>query len=118
MAQAHLNITPLATPPTDNLQTNHIYLDDGTNTASGYPGWRRYTGAAWVDIGGNNRVKTSTANVTNPPTAAELISAFGAAATVGAGFTALVNDNNGDANNYLVISNGTSYWYATLTKAT
>ena len=28
-----------------------IYLDDGTNTASGSPGWRRYTGAAWEDVG-------------------------------------------------------------------
>ena len=28
-----------------------MYLDDGTNTASGGPGWRRYTGAVWEDVG-------------------------------------------------------------------
>ncbi len=26
-------------------------MDDGTLTGSGLPGWRRYTGAAWEDIG-------------------------------------------------------------------
>ena len=36
--------------PTDPF-ANDIYLDNGTNTASGVPGWRRYTGAAWEDIG-------------------------------------------------------------------
>ncbi len=30
---------------------NDIYLDDGTNTASGVPGWRQWNGATWDDIG-------------------------------------------------------------------
>lgn len=63
-------------------------------------------------------LNVSVANITNPPTDAELDSAFGTPATVGAGYAAIVNDNNGDANNYLVVSNGTSWWYAALTKAT
>lgn len=57
MAQAHLNITPLSTPPTDNLGTDDIYLDDGTNTASGNPGFRRYDGTAWEDIGATAGIK-------------------------------------------------------------
>jgi len=31
--------------------THDLYLDDGTNTGSGSPGFRRYTGAAWEDVG-------------------------------------------------------------------
>ncbi len=30
--------------------TGDMYLDDGTNTGSGNPGFRRYTGAAWEDV--------------------------------------------------------------------
>lgn len=66
---------------------------------------------------GNPYVKVSQNNTANPPSAAELATAFGAAATVGAGFVGIVNDNNADANNYLVFSNGTSYWILTATKA-
>lgn len=65
----------------------------------------------------NPYVKVSTNNTANPPTAAELVTAFGAAATVGAGFVGIVNDNNANANDYLVFSNGTSYWILTATKA-
>ncbi len=36
--------------------TGDIYLDDGTSTASGNPAWRRYTGAAWEDLGGGATV--------------------------------------------------------------
>lgn len=50
MANAPLNFAELSAAPTDNVQTNDIYLDDGTNTASGNPGFRRYTGSAWEDI--------------------------------------------------------------------
>ncbi len=45
-----LNITERSAPPTSSI-SGDIYLDDGTNTASGSPGWRRYTGSAWEDIG-------------------------------------------------------------------
>lgn len=44
-------MTARSAPPTTPL-TGDIYLDDGTNTTSGNPGLRRYTGAAWEDIGG------------------------------------------------------------------
>lgn len=48
-----LNITERSTAPT-TPSSGDIYLDDGTNTASGEPGWRRYTGSAWEDVGGGS----------------------------------------------------------------
>jgi hypothetical protein len=35
-----------------------VYLDDGTNTGGGQPGWRHWTGSAWIDIGGQNTFGT------------------------------------------------------------
>ncbi|RMD64982.1 hypothetical protein D6833_03605 [Candidatus Parcubacteria bacterium] len=46
---APMRVTARSSPPS-NPSANDIYLDDGTNTASGNPGWRRYTGSAWEDI--------------------------------------------------------------------
>lgn len=63
------------------------------------------------------KTKVSTANTSNPPTNAELISAFGAAATVGSGFIGVVDDNSGHANEYLIFSDGTKYWQITATAA-
>ena len=44
-----LNITERSAEPTAPV-TNDVYMDDGTNTVSGLPSWRRYTGAAWEDV--------------------------------------------------------------------
>lgn len=60
----------------------------------------------------------SAANVTNPPTDAELDTAFGTPATVGAGFTGVLNDAGAGANVWLVASDGTNWWYVALTQAT
>lgn len=60
----------------------------------------------------------SSANVSNPPTDAELDSAFGTPATVGAGFLGVVNDNGAGTNEYLCWSDGTNWFYATGTLAT
>lgn len=70
-----------------------------------------------VNIAAGVRTKISTANVSNPPTDAELDSAFGTPATVGSGFYAFVNDNNGGTNEYCVWSDGTNWFYTTGTKA-
>lgn len=68
-----------------------------------------------VKITNGVATKISSANTANPPTQAELVSAFGAAANqVGKVF--ILDDAAGNANDYLVVSNGTSYWYAALTK--
>lgn len=71
-------------------------------------GWKLET------IGG---IAYSTADVSNPPTDAELDSAFGAPATLPVPFAAIVNDNNADTAMWLVASNGTSWWYSAMTKA-
>jgi hypothetical protein len=63
-------------------------------------------------------IRVSTANTSNPPTDAELDTEFGTPATVGAGFMALLDDNGGGANVYLVLSDGTNWWYQALAKAT
>jgi len=44
------NIMPQSTAPSGPTPGD-MYLDDGTNTASGFVGWRYYNGAAWVDVG-------------------------------------------------------------------
>ena len=59
----------------------------------------------------------STANVTDPPAAAEIDSAFGTAAAVGAGFIGLINDNNAGLKYWLCMSDGTSWLYGAMTLA-
>jgi hypothetical protein len=51
------------------------------------------------------------------PTAAQIISNLGAAATVGSGFMGVIKDADTDTNFYLCISNGTSWYYLKFTKA-
>ncbi len=46
-----LNVTERSSAPSTPA-SGDIYLDDGTNTASGGPGWRRYNGSTWEDVGG------------------------------------------------------------------
>lgn len=75
------------------------------------------TGTEYGPLRTDPVVATDSTDVSNPPTDAELDAAFGTPATVGAGFTALLDDAGGDSNVYLVMSNGTSWWYAAMTKA-
>lgn len=58
-------------------------------------------------------VPVSRANVSSPPTDAEADAIFGTPANVGAGFLALIDDNDADTTVWLVASNGTSWWRAT-----
>jgi hypothetical protein len=60
----------------------------------------------------------SPVNVSNPPTDAELDTAYGTPATVGAGFMRLLDDNGAGANVYLIGSDGANWWYTAMTKAT
>lgn len=55
---APLNITERSAAPSSPA-TNDVYLDDGTNTASGNPGWRRYNGSAWEDVSGGSGTPTT-----------------------------------------------------------
>jgi len=63
------------------------------------------------------RLNVDTTDVADPPTDANLDSAFGTPATVGSGFVAFLDDNNLDTDFWLVASNGTSWYYTQLTKA-
>lgn len=63
------------------------------------------------------QIKVSTADVSSPPTDAELDSAFGTPAAVGKGFIALVDDNGAGSAGFVVFSDGTNWWYAAGTKA-
>lgn len=57
------------------------------------------------------KTKVATTNTANPPTQAELVTAFGAAATTGGGFVGVLNDNGGGTATYLIYSDGTNYFY-------
>jgi len=50
------------------------------------------------------------------PTQTEMVTAFGAAATRGAGWLGVIKDADTDTNFYVCGSNGTSYYYVKLTK--
>lgn len=74
---------------------------------------------AVVATAGGVRTKMAINNVNDTvPTAAELTTSFGAPATVGSGFVGIVKDNDADTNCFVVVSNGTSYFYLKFTKAT
>jgi len=61
------------------------------------------------------RVKTSSANVSAPPTDAELDSAFGDPTTLGSGFKAILDDNGDGVTVYTVWTTGNAgEWYYTL----
>lgn len=89
--------------------------------AAGYWVWYALArGLEYKDDAGNVRrvgIAVSTANVGNPPADADLDTAFGAPADVGAGFIGVVDDNNADTDVWLCYTNGASWWYVALTKA-
>jgi hypothetical protein len=86
---------------------------DGGNTRFEFT-----SGSGPVLFSAGARVKHATDDVSNPPTDAELDTAFGTPAAVGAGFVGTLDDNAGGANFYIVSSDGTNWWYTAMTKAT
>lgn len=92
-----------------------VWLDNGATA---------FTNSEIIDLrdltssAGPARLSMSTNDVSSPPTDAELDAAFGEPADVGAGFTALLDDDGADTDVYLVTTNGTSWFYTALTKAT
>ena len=77
--------------------------------------WNWSTGI-WQFVQGL-RTLTATDNVSDPPTDAELDTAFGTPATVGEGFVGLVDDGNAEATIWLCAAIGSTWWYEELTKA-
>lgn len=71
-----------------------------------------------VNCSAGVRTKYSTANTANPPTDAELDSAFGAPATLGSGFIGILNDNGANTNEYICWTDGTTWFYVAGTLAT
>jgi hypothetical protein len=64
------------------------------------------------------RTKQAINNINDTtPTAAELTTSFGTPASVGTGFVGIVKDADADTNCFVVVSNGTSYFYLKFTKA-
>lgn len=68
-----------------------------------------------VDCSAGLKTKVAVTNTANPPTQAEMVTAFGTAASTGAGFIGFLNDNAGGTAEYIVTSDGTNYFYAALT---
>ena len=65
------------------------------------------------------KVEYRTTNVSNPPTEAELTSAFGnSPVQLGSGFIGLVDDAGAETSVWLCLTSGTTWWYESLTKAT
>lgn len=70
-----------------------------------------------LNVEGDVRFKIYTDDVSNPPTDAELDAIFGTPATVGAVFTADIDDAGAGNNFYTVKSDGTNWWIQTYAKA-
>lgn len=67
---------------------------------------------------GGVRTKMAINNVNDTtPTAAELTTSFGSPSAVGTGFVGIVKDADADTNCFVVVSNGTSFYYLKFTKA-
>jgi hypothetical protein len=73
---------------------------------------------AVVATAGGVRTKMAINNVNDTtPTAAELTTSFGSPSSVGTGFVGIVKDADADTNCFVVVSNGTSFFYLKFTKA-
>lgn len=85
-------------------------LDQGLTTTSN---------ATFADLTltGDIKLKVYTDAVSNPPTDAELDLIFGTPITVGAGFSAIIDDGGTGTNVYQITTNGTNWYYTLMAKA-
>jgi hypothetical protein len=99
------NLIGLGMPPEQAVEVSNGTFTTVTTTNS-------------VIAAGGVRTKMAINNVNDTtPTAAELTTSFGAPATVGTGFVGIVKDADADTNCFVVVSNGTSFYYLKFTKA-
>ena len=99
------NLMGLGMPPEQAVEVSNGTFTTVTTTNS-------------VIAAGGVRTKMAINNVNDTtPTAAELTTSFGAPATVGTGFVGIVKDADADTNCFVVVSNGTSFYYLKFTKA-
>lgn len=68
--------------------------------------------AGIVNCAAGLKTVVAVTDVADPPTQANMVTAFGAAATAGAGFIGFLDDAAGGANTFLCVSNGTNWYYA------
>lgn len=105
------------TIPARMLPGGAVWLYYGMNAIEESHIYRGVEEARWFMRTAGERVRVSTANVSSPPTDGELDSAFGNPGDVGKGFVAVVDDNGAGTAVYVVASDGTNWWYASMTKA-
>lgn len=103
--------------PTQAGTSNIILGDIGAETATGNYGiYLATTNANYVagkmTAAGGVATKSVAANISDPPTDAELDAAFGEPATVGDGFIGVITDNSGGTKSYVVWAHGTTWEYA------
>ena len=91
----------------DAGQIDHHTIDQLLPTSEEKDGLRQLAPSIPDFTDNSLRVQVSTANVSAPPTDAELDSAFGTPGAVGAGFLAFLDDNNAHTDVYLVASEQT-----------
>lgn len=89
--------------------------DDAEVVAIDSDGNAQFDGTVQGD--GGLRTKVATDNVSDPPTDAELDSAFGTPATVGAGFVGVLDDNDDATDVYICYTDGSAWFYVKGTKA-
>lgn len=91
-----------ASSPPLNPRINDSYYDDGSNTASGNPGWMFWSGAAWADsAGGGGGVDTTAIHKTTANEIA-LIPAK-ATAVVSGDFLLIEDSEDGNAKNRITV---------------
>lgn len=105
-------LTVLASAAPDFIPAAAVRLYGGQTTIQAWDIFKDAKGLA----GGGPRIGYSTNDVSDPPTASELNSAFGTASSLGL-FIGLVNDNNEGTKLWLCASDGTDWWTAAMTKA-
>ena len=111
-----------ASPATNDIGAAHVWysLPGGGDTTVNEV--MRIGADGILDVSTNSlKIKKSTANVSDPPTDAELDSAFGSPSTLGSGFIGLVDDNDAGADGdvWLCATTGTDgeWFYLSMTKA-
>ncbi len=75
------------------------------------------TGNVTGNVNGQCRTTYAHSDTDGAPTNAECVSAFGAAATVGAGFIGIYKDDHESGKTYVCVSNGSAYGVSELTAA-
>ena len=102
---------------TPNRSNRYVTQDDAPATPAASRIVRLGSNSICNLTAGGIRTITALDDISIPPTDAQLDTAFGEPATVGAGFIGLVNDNDAGTSCYLCISNGTNWFYRAYVKA-